>query len=440
MKLFPSASSRGKRLAAVLGGAALVLGAAAAVPAAASAGASQKPAQASSGGWVASWAASPMAGSTSFSDQTVRNIIDTSVGGSSLRIQLSNTFGSALLRVGAVSVGVVLNGSQLLPGTSRTVTFGGKTSVSIPSGAQVASDPVKFNVQPETELAVSVYLPDATGGATNHSDAQQNNYTAAGNHVGDSAPTAYTGTTGSWYFVDGLDVYSKTADGTVVAFGDSITDGYLSLTGANARWPNYLARRVNAITGDRAPGIVDEGISGNRILSNSTCYGVSALSRFERDALSQPGVKTVILLEGINDIGFAGMPDSGCSDPNNPNVTAAQIETGYKTLIAEAHAKGVQIYAGTLMPFMGSNSVYHGYFGTAHGEQLRDQVNTWIGSSHAFDGVINFATIMADRYDPQYINPAYGANSAAASTGDGLHPGDVGYEAMADAVPLGFVG
>ena len=439
MKFFPSASSRGKRLAAVLSGSALVLGAAAAVPAAAAAGASQEPAQASSGGWVASWAASPMAGSTSFTDQTVRNIIDTSVGGSSLRVQLSNTFGSAPLQVGAVSVGVVLDGSQLLPGTSRTVTFGGKTSVSIPSGAQVASDPVKFNVQPETELAVSVYLPDATGGATNHSDAQQNNYTAAGNHVGDSAPTAYTGTTGSWYFVDGLDVYSKTADGTVVAFGDSITDGYLSLTGANARWPNYLARRVNAITGDRAPGIVDEGISGNRILSNSTCYGVSALSRFERDALSQPGVKTVILLEGINDIGFAGMPDSGCSDPNNPNVTAAQIEAGYKTLIAEAHAKGVQIYAGTLMPFMGSNSVYGGYFGTAYGEQLREQVNTWIETSQAFDGVIDFAKIMAEPYNSQYINPAYGANSASASTGDGLHPNDVGYETMAEAIPRGFV-
>jgi lysophospholipase L1-like esterase len=439
VKLFPSANSRGTRLTALLGGAALVLGAAAAVPAAAAAGAAQKPAHASRGGWVASWAASPMAGSTSFSDQTVRNIIDTSVGGSSLRVRLSNTFGSAPLQVGAVSVGVVLNGSQLLPGTSRTVTFGGNTSVTIPSGAQELSDPVRFNVRPQTELAVSVYLPDATGGATNHSDAQQNNYTASGNHVSDSAPTAYTGTTGSWYFVDGLDVHSKSADGTVVAFGDSITDGYLSLTGANARWPNYLARRLNAISGGRAPGIVDEGISGNRILSDSTCFGVSALSRFERDALSQPGLKTVILLEGINDIGFAGMRDSGCSAPNNPNVTAAQIEAGYKTLIAEAHAKGVKIYAGTLLPFMGSNSVYGGYFGTAYGEQLREQVNTWIQTARAFDGVIDFAKIMADPYNSQYINPAYGANSAPASTGDALHPNDVGNEAMAEAIPLGFV-
>jgi lysophospholipase L1-like esterase len=381
-----------------------------------------------------------MAGSTSFADQTVRNVIFTSVGGSALRVRVSNTFGSAPLQVGAVSVGVVLDGSQLLPGTSRTVTFGGKTSVTVPAGAEELSDRVSFAVQPLTELAVSVYLPDATGGATNHSDAQQNNYIAAGNHVSDTAPTSYTTTTGSWYFIDGLDVYSATAAGTVVAFGDSITDGYQSLTGADARWPNYLARRLDAALGARAPGVVDEGISGNRVLSDSTCYGVSALSRFERDALSQPDVKSVIFLEGINDIGFAGMPDSGCSDPNNPGVTAAQIEAGYRTLIAEAHAKGVKIYAGTLMPFAGSNSVYGGYFGTTYGDELRAQVNTWIETSHAFDGVIDFAKVMQDPSDPQYLNPAYGANSAANSTGDSLHPNDVGYQAMAAAVPLSDAG
>jgi lysophospholipase L1-like esterase len=381
-----------------------------------------------------------MAGSTSFSDQTVRNIVFASAGGSALRVRLTNTFGSAPLQVGAVSVGVVLDGSQLVPGTSRTVTFGGKTTATVPAGAEELSDPVNFKVQPLTELAVSVYLPDATGGATNHSDAQQNNYISSGDHVGDAAPTAYTSTTGSWYFIDGVDVYSRTARGTVVAFGDSITDGYQSLTGSDARWPNYLARRLNASMGDAAPGIVDEGISGNRILSDSTCYGVSALSRFERDALSEPNVKSIIFLQGINDIGFAGMPDSGCSNPNNPNVTAAQIEDAYRTLIGQAHAKGVKIYAGTLMPFAGSNSVYGGYFGTAYGEHLRDQVNTWIRTSHAFDGVIDFANIMADPYDAQYMNPAYDANSAPNSTADSLHPNDVGYEAMAAAVPLNFAG
>jgi lysophospholipase L1-like esterase len=440
VKSLSSVSAGTRRLAAILGGAALVLGAAAIVPAAASSSrASFSPAPAARHGWVASWAASPMAGTTSFSDQTVRNIIYTSAGGNSLRVQVSNAFGSAPLTVGAVSVGVVLDGAQLVPGTSHTLTFGGKTATTIPAGTQVLSDPLTMNVQPLTELAVSVYLPAATGPATNHSDAQQNNYIAAGNHVGDAAPTAYTSVTGSWYFVDGLDVYSATADGTVVAFGDSITDGYQSLTGANARWPNYLARRLNAVLGDRAPGVVDEGISGNRILSGSSCFGVSAEARFERDALSQPGVKAVILLEGINDIGFAGMPDSGCSDPNNPNVTPAQIEAGYRYLIGLAHAHGVKIYSGTLTPFAGSNTVYGGYFGTAYGETLRAQVNTWIRTSGAFDGVIDFATVMQDPYDPQYLNPVYDANSASASTADSLHPNDVGYEAMANAVPLAFV-
>jgi lysophospholipase L1-like esterase len=432
VKWSPSMSAGSMRLAAVLAGAVLVLTAAAS-----SGSASSRPVR--HDGWVASWAASPMAGSTSFSDQTVRNIVYTSVGGNALRVQLSNTFGAAPLTVGGVSVGVVLDGAQLVPGTSHALTFGGKTSTTIPAGAQMLSDPLVMNVRPLTELAISIYLPDATGPATNHSDAQQNNYIAAGDQASDSAATAYTSTTGSWYFADGLDVSSATALGTVVAFGDSITDGYQSLTGADARWPNYLARRLNALFGDHAPGVVDEGISGNRILSDSTCYGVSAESRFERDALSQPGVRAVILLEGINDIGFAGLPDSGCSEPNNPDVTAAQIEAGYQDLIAMAHAHGVRIYAGTLLPFAGSNPIYGGYFGTAYGENLREQVNTWIRTSGAFDGVIDFAKAMQDPYDPQYLNPAYAANSNSAySTDDSLHPGDVGYEAMASAIPLGM--
>lgn len=439
MKSLSSMHASTRRLTAVFCGAALVLGGAALVPAAASVSSAAAPTSSAQAKWVASWAASPMSGTTSFNDQTVRNIVYTSVGGNSLRVQMTNTFGSAPLTVGEVSVGVVLDGAQLVPGMSHTVTFGGKDSVTVPAGAQVLSDPLGLKVRPLEELAISVYLPSATGPATNHSDAQQNNYIASGDHAGDAAATAYANTTGSWYFVDGLDVRSATAPGTVVAFGDSITDGYLSLTGANARWPNYLARRLNGLYGGRAPGVVDEGISGNRILSDSSCYGVSAESRFERDALSQPGVRTVVLLEGINDIGFAGMPDSGCSEPNNPNVTAAQIEAGYRYLISRAHARGVKIYAGTLMPFAGSNTVYGGYFGTAYGETLREQVNTWIRTSGAFDGVIDFAKVMQDPYDSQYLNPVYNANAVSAPTGDSLHPNDVGYQAMADAVPLAFL-
>lgn len=433
VKSFSSIKPGTRRLSAILGGIALVIGAAVIVPAASAAsapGSTQDP-------WVASWAASPMSGvtptgSTSFTDQTIRNIIYTSAGGNAFRVQLTNTFGTQPLTVGGVSVGVVLDGAQLVPGTTRTVTFGGKTGTTVAAGAELLSDPVPMRVQPLTELAVSVYLPVNTGPATNHSDAQQTNYIAAGDHAGDTAATAYTTTTGSWYFVDGLDVRSATASGTIVAFGDSITDGYQSLTSGNDRWPNYLARRLAALEGPNAPGVVDEGISGNRILSPSGCFGVSAEDRFARDALSQPGVREVILLEGINDIGFSGEADTGCYAPTNATVTAAQIEAGYRVLINEAHARGVKIYIGTLTPFANSNPGYGGNFGTAAGEALRAQVNNWIRTSGAFDGVIDFARAVQDPYNPLYLNPVY-------NSGDSLHPGDFGYEAMAATIPLAFL-
>ena len=415
---------------------------AAMVPAASSASPSR-----TGSGWVASWAASPMQGTAlesatayaGFSNQTVRNIIYTSVGGNELRVRVSNTFGATALTVGSVSVGVVLDGAQLVPGTARTLTFGGKTSVTIPAGAEVLSDPLAMKVMPLQELAVSLYLPAATGPATNHGDAQQTGYIASGNHAGDEAATAYTTTDSSWFFLDGLDVHDAAAPGTVVAFGDSITDGYQSQVDSNARWPNYLARRLQAAFGGDAPAVVDEGISGNRVLNDSACFGVSAEARFERDALSQPGVKDVILLEGINDIGFSGNPDTGCSVPNNPTVTAAQIEAGYRDLINMAHARGVRIFAGTLTPFGGSHAIYDGNYGTARGEALREAVNTWIETSHAFDGVIDFARATQDPYDPLYLNPAYNSFNTAANGYDNLHPGDLGYEAMADAINLGLL-
>lgn len=418
-------------------GAAVVLAGTVTVAASASA----SPAGSGSSGWVATWAASPMQGTAlesslahaGFKDQTVRNIIYTSVGGDQVRVQVSNTFGSRPLTVGAVSIGVVLIGAQLVPGTSQMLTFGGRRSVTIAPGGQALSDPLPMHVRPLEELAVSVYLPTPTGPATNHGDAQQTNYIASGNQAAATAATAYTSTASSWFFVDGVDVHDPGSDTTVVAFGDSITDGYLSQVGGNARWPNYLASRLNAALGGHAPAVVDEGISGNRVLNNSACFGVSAEARFERDALGQPGVKAVILLEGINDIGFSGNPDTGCSVPNNPTVTAAQIEAGYQDLISLAHADGVKIYAGTLTPFMGSHTTYGGNYGTTKGERLREEVNNWILTSQAFNGVVNFSKVTADPYNPEYLNPVYNA------AGEGLHPGDLGYQAMADAIPLSWL-
>src|SRR5215469_11698786 len=407
-------SRAARRLLAVIGGAALLAGGAAMLPAA---GSAWKPPARS--GWVATWAASPLAGTAlgsttahaGFSDQTVRNVIYTSVGGDELRVRVSNTFGAEPLKVGAVSVGVVLVGARLVPGTVHAVTFHGKASVTIPAGAQALSDPLRVRVMPLEELAVSLYLPTATGPATYHMDAQQTGYVASGDHAGETAATAYATTSSSWYFIDGLDVHDPGSPGTIVAFGDSITDGSQSLN-ANARWPNYLARRLHAVFGHRMPAVVDEGISGNRVLSNSDCFGESAEERFERDALSQPDVNEVILLEGVNDIGFSGETDSGCFAPSNAALTAAQLEAGYRDLIRMAHARGVKIFAGTLTPFMGSHAIYGGNFGPHHGESLREAVNTWIRTSHAFDGVIDFAKVMQSRYDPLFYNPAYNSYDA----------------------------
>ncbi|MGN6169177.1 MAG: SGNH/GDSL hydrolase family protein [Solirubrobacteraceae bacterium] len=392
----------------------------------------------SSPGWVATWTASPLGGdATQFSNQTVRNIIYTSVSGSEVRVRLSNTFGSGPVEVGATSLGVVLNGAQLVPGTSHPVTFGGHTSVTIPAGKQVLSDAIHMRVPRLTEMAVDLYLPNPTGPATYHQLAWQTNFVSSGDHAGDAAGTAYTTKTGSWYFVDGVDVRNSATPGTVVAFGDSITDVGHSEVDSNARWPNYLSRRLDAVLGNKAPAVVNAGISGNRVLSDSTCLGQSALARFRRDALSQPGVRAVILLEGINDIGFSGEPDTGCFAPNNPTVTAAQIEAGYRRLIKMAHASGVKIFAGTLTPFLGSNCVYGGNFGTSKGEELRERVNHWIRTSHAFDGVVDFDRATASPYDPRYLNAAYNSTGGSAcQTGDSLHPNDLGDEVMAHAIPL----
>lgn len=384
-------------------------------------------------GWVATWTASPTSGGTTqFSNQTVRNIIYTSVGGSEVQVRLSNTFGTAPLEVGSTSVGVVLEGAQLVPGTSHPVTFGGRSSVTIPAGQEVLSDPIRMPVPRLTELAVSVYLPVPTGPATYHQVADQTTYIASGDRAGEAASTGYTTTTDpSWYFVDGVDVRNPATPGTVVAFGDSITDSAHSQVGANDRWPNYLSRRLDAVLKDQAPAVVDAGISGNCVLNRPTCYGQSAEVRFQRDALSQPGVTAVILLEGINDIGCKTKPDAGCFFPADPAITAAQIESGYLQLIRMAHAHGVKIYAGTLTPFLGSNSLYGGRYGTSRGEALRQSLNHWILTGRAFDGVVDFAGVTADPYDSGYFNPAY-------NSGDSLHPNDLGCQVMADAIPLSW--
>jgi lysophospholipase L1-like esterase len=381
--------------------------------------------QAARTSWVATWAASPMAATDSaqaeqgFSDQTIREIIYVSAGGEALRVRLSNLFGTRPLVIGGASVGVVLYGGALVPGSSRRLTFGGRLAVTVPAGAAVTSDPLSGQVAPLSELAISIYLPDPTGPATNHADAEQTTFVAPGDQVADAKGASFSGREASWYFATEVDVRTATADGTIVAFGDSITDGVGSEPGSDDRWPNFLARRLEAALGDRAPGVVDEGIGGNRVLRGSGCFGPSALARFERDALSEPGVRAVIVLEGINDIGFAQGRVNACTVPAGRPMTAAAIEAGYLRLIAMAHARGVKVYLGTLTPAPGR-------------EPLRSEVNRWIMTSHAADGVVNFAAATSEPGDPRYYNPDY-------NSGDNLHPNDLGYATMANAIPLAWV-
>ena len=372
-------------------------------------------------GWVTSWSASPQAAAPGtpaaggLDDQTVRDIIFTSVGGDLVRLQLTNAFGTSPLRVGRVTVAVAGPGAEEVPGTIHPVTFGGSASFRVPAGARLLSDPVAMRVRPLQDLAVSIYLPGRSGAATLHAYARQVNWVSGpGDHTADQDGGAFITPIPSWYYLSGLIVRSPGAHGTVVALGDSITDGAGSPADANARWPNDLARRLDALGGP-ALSVADAGIAGNRVLAGAWCCGISAEARFWRDALDQPGVRDIIVLEGINDIGASARAGTV--------VRAARIIAGYRQLIARAHARGVKIFGATLLPFKGA------WYYTAAGEATREAVNAWIRTSGAFDGVIDFDAVIRDPADPLMMNPAY-------DSGDHLHPNAAGYQAMADVIDL----
>ena len=376
-------------------------------------------------GWVTTWGGSPMTPSPlassvqSLDNQTVRNIVYTSTGGTQLRIRVSNTFGDSVLTIGAASVARQLRGAQLESSTTRVLTFAGSSSARVQPGQSLLSDPVPFAVPALSTLAVSLYVPQPVAVATYHQDAQQTNYLASGDHATDAADAAFTTTVGTWFLLDAVQVRSA-ARGTIVAVGDSITDGTAGQVGANTRWPNYLARGLAARYGQSAPAVIDEGISGNRVLSDSPCFGVNLLARLDRDVLDQRGVRSVVLLEGINDLGFSQTPNTGCTAPNT-EITPERLIAAYQQIVSRAHAKGIRIYSGTLMPATGFS-----YWNDA-AEAKRLVVNAWILGSHAFDGVVDFAAIMAAPGHPELLDARY-------DSGDHIHPNDSGYQAMGDAV------
>ncbi len=382
------------------------------------------------GHWVATWGAAPqapIAGNLSeggFAGQTLRQIAFASVGGPMVRVRLSNAFGSTPLRIARASIAVQAHRAALAPGTLRALSFGGRPAAVIPAGGEVVSDPVVLRVRPALHLAVSLSLRAPTGPVTQHTQARQVNYVAAGGHALDPAGGAFTTQTESWYLLSGIDVLAPARDrGAVVALGDSITDGVGSPLNANARYPNVLAREF-AVRPGATMSVIDEGIGGNRVLDETACCGQGAVARFRRDALGQTGVRAVILLEGVNDIGQS-QSRGPLTAPHMP-VSALRIVEGYARIIAMAHAAGLEVFGATLTPFRGAR------YWTPAGEAKREAINRWIRDSGAFDGVIDFAAALADPGDPEQLAPAF-------DSGDHLHPDAAGYGAMARAVNLGML-
>jgi lysophospholipase L1-like esterase len=363
--------------------------------------------------WVESWtgAPQPQQGTTSFTNQTLRLIVHLHTGGNQVRLRIADTFGDRDLTVDRVTVARRTSGAAVT--SVHTATFAGQRTVTIAKGAEVSSDPVTFAVAAGQDLAVSLYLRLPTGPATYHRSANQTSYlSTAGDHTTETAASSYTTTVGSWYFLDAVSVHGSGSPGTVVALGDSITDGSGSGGNANHRWPDRLSDRLHARSGTSSKSVVDEGIAGNAVLSDLPTGGVSALHRLTRDVLVRRGLTDVILLEGVNDLRSA-----------SPPATADQIIAGYQQIIDRVHAKGARIFGATLTPVEGSGRY------TTTMEQQRQKLNGWIKAPGHFDGVIDFAEAIADPADPLRILSTY-------DSGDHLHPNAAGYQAMANIVDL----
>jgi lysophospholipase L1-like esterase len=382
--------------------------------------------------WVVAWGASPApqlpedaqmrSAKLMFDNQTIREIVHTRIASDTVRVRLSNAYGKQTIEIGGVHVALHDKGSSITAGSDRALTFSGRPAVSIAPNGQALSDPVKL-ATPAGDLVISIFLPHAVSGAGIHYGAQQTNYIGSGDLMG-AAEMAEPATIASWVFLTGVDALAADGASTLVAFGDSITDGARSTVDANRRWPDILAERLRARRGAKPIGVLDAGIGGNRVLFDpvgNVRFGVNALARFDRDVLAQPGVKYVIVLEGINDLGHPGS-----SAPQSETPSADDIIAGLKQMIERAHEHGLKIFGATLTPFEGTT--FQGYF-SPEKETKRKAVNQWIRTGNAFDGVIDFEKAVRDPQHPDRMLPANDG-------GDHLHPGDAGYKAMAEAIDL----
>jgi lysophospholipase L1-like esterase len=386
--------------------------------------------------WVAAWASAlqpipelaappPLYKAPEVAGRTVRQVVYPTVAGRAVRVRVSNAYGSAPLVIEEVRIGRSAGGAAVREGASAPITFGGRRSLEVPPGQERDSDPVAFDVAAGEPYALSLYIGAGQRMSVWHRVANQLNYVSVpGNHTGDAAGGAFRARFTQSAWVSELAVESAApAAGTLVAIGDSITDGLRSSLNQNRRWPDVLARRLSAL-GGRPVGVVNLGISGNRLLSDSRCYGVALEKRFERDALSRTGVRAAVLLIGINDINFAAMPPRAGLDCDAPHtqVSADTLIAGYRRLIAASRQRGVALYGATLTP-AGLPPAR---------EAIRVAVNEWIRTSRAFDGVVDFDAALRDPARPSVLQRRY-------DSGDGIHPSDAGYAAMAEAVPQAWL-
>ena len=387
-------------------------------------------------GWIATWAASPEPAEPApnqpilnLRDQTVRERVRISIGGSQIRIRLSNEYGSSPLLVGAVTVGVPKDPTTVKSGSIQAVTFGGRNSVTIPAGAPAISDPVALTVAYGAEISISLYFPRRVTTPTWHALALKRAVVSPqGDHSYEEKIQGGTEASRSM-FVSAVLVPAQRSQRLVVAFGDSIVDGDGSTADADRNWPNDLIRRLEKTADGSKLAVVNEGIAGNRLLGDGplASLGISALARFDRDALSLPGVTHIVLLEGINDLGFPGakLGELSLADPADVR-NAEDLIGAYRQLIARAHIRGIKLIGSTMTACEGVD--IPGYYSEVK-EAARQAVNKWIRTSRAFDGVIDFDAVLRDPDHPSRLLPRFASE-------DHLHPNDAGYQAMADAIDL----
>jgi lysophospholipase L1-like esterase len=348
-------------------------------------------------------------------NQTVRMIVRTSIGGKTLRIRLSNAFGASTLTIGDAHIALREKDSAIIPASDQAITFSGKSTATIYAGQVLLSDPVNLEVGPSTDLAVTLFLPYETGTPSWHQFGLRPTYISREGDFANAREIVNPAhVMDSWVWLAGVDVLAPKEDFTIVTFGDSITDGDQSTPGAVHSWPSVFAARLQSSKRTSHIGVVNTGISGNRVLGDNG----SALSRMLRDVFMAPGVRWVTLLEGINDITGATRPGAPASDFNAETLIAA-----YRQIIETAHHYGVKIAGCTITPYQGSTPY------TEAGEAIRQAVNNWIRTSHTFDAVIDFDAAVRDPKAPARFRPE-------ADSPDLLHPGDAGYKLMADSIDL----